>query len=116
MMRSSIKHVFAIIFAQTVAPLTYGQSQLENGQKLYMVNCVNCHLSSNSLGGPLTRLGSKYSDDWLSKWITNSSKLIYEKDKDAIHIFNQYSKITHPFFGFKATQMKDLITYIKTLR
>ncbi|GGK67317.1 cytochrome c [Rufibacter glacialis] len=46
------------------------------------------------------------------KWIKNSSALIQSGDKDAVAVFNEYSKQQMPSFAFSDDELKALIAYM----
>ncbi|WP_205503027.1 c-type cytochrome [Rufibacter psychrotolerans] len=88
---------------------------IENGQTLFKNNCVQCHsVGSDVVVGPgLRDVHKRRSEAWLIKWIKNSSALIQSGDKDAVAVFNEYSKQQMPSFAFSDDELKSIIAYIK---
>ncbi|RNI30997.1 c-type cytochrome [Rufibacter latericius] len=87
---------------------------IDNGMTLFKNNCVQCHsVGTDVVVGPgLQGVHKRRSEAWLLKWIKNSSALIQSGDKDAVAVFNQYSKQQMPSFAFSDEEISSIIAYI----
>ncbi|WP_181305916.1 c-type cytochrome [Rufibacter sp. XAAS-G3-1] len=87
---------------------------IDNGMTLFKNNCVQCHsVGTDVVVGPgLHDVHKRRSEAWLIKWIKNPSALIQSGDKDAVAIFNEYSKQQMPAFAFSDEELKSIIAYI----
>ncbi|WP_017257037.1 cytochrome c3 family protein [Pedobacter arcticus] len=85
------------------------------GEALFKSNCGACHaIDKRVLGPALAGINEKQSNEWLHKWIKNSSDLIASGDKDAVAIFEEYNKVAMPGFPqLSDTDVDDILTYIK---
>ena len=84
---------------------------IEDGEKLYKANCTACHQIDAKLIGPALRgVSEKYSQEWLIKWIKNSSELIASGDADAIAIWEEYNK--SPMTAFPYFSDEDVINIL----
>jgi cytochrome c551/c552 len=107
---SSFLFLFFILLSSLVT-----QAQTADAAK-HFVECKACHtIGGGRLVGPdLKGVTEKYSQDWLIGFIRNSQEMIQAGDKDAVKIFNEYSKIpmpSHP--NLTDEQIIDLLLYIK---
>ena len=109
-----MKCIFALILAQLFTIKANSQKQVEDGRKIFARNCTNCHVESKPDVVPLNSRAIKHTNAWFSKWISNLMKLIAEKDKEAVSVYNEYNKVPHPAFMFKKQEMESLIVYWKT--
>jgi len=81
--------------AATPAPAS-GGGDIEKGKVLYSNNCAQCHaVTAEDLIGPGLKDVRKRTpgEDWLKKWIRNSSAVIATGDAYAVGVFNKYNKI-----------------------
>ncbi|KAA6435877.1 c-type cytochrome [Rufibacter glacialis] len=87
---------------------------IDAGSTLFKNNCVQCHsVGTDVVVGPgLQDVHKRRSEAWLMKWIKNSSALIQSGDKDAVAVFNEYSKQQMPSFAFSDDELKALIAYM----
>lgn len=87
-----------------------------NGESIFKANCTSCHVvGDNKVVGPgLKNVHQRRSEEWLLKWIKNSSALIKSGDADAVKLFEENNKIAMPAFNLKDDEIKALIAYIKT--
>ncbi|ALI97949.1 c-type cytochrome [Rufibacter tibetensis] len=87
---------------------------IDNGMTLFKNNCVQCHsVGTDVVVGPgLRDVHKRRSEAWLLKWIKNSSALIQSGDKDAVAVFNEYSKQQMPSFAFSDEEISSIIAYI----
>jgi mono/diheme cytochrome c family protein len=87
-----------------------------DGEALFKANCTACHLVSEDVvvGPGLKNVHTKYKEDWLIKWIKNSSALIKAGDPAAVKIYEQFNKVAMPAFNLSDDEVKAMIAYIKT--
>ncbi|MFC6997893.1 c-type cytochrome [Rufibacter roseus] len=88
---------------------------IDAGATLFKNNCVQCHsVGTDVVVGPgLQDVHKRRSEGWLIKWIRNSSALIQSGDKDAVAVYEQYSKQQMPSFALSDDELKAIIAYIK---
>ncbi|WP_082161650.1 c-type cytochrome [Rufibacter radiotolerans] len=88
---------------------------IDAGSTLFKNNCVQCHSAGSDVvvGPGLKDVGKRRSKDWLHKWIKNSSALIQSGDKDAVAVFNQYSKQQMPSFAFSDDEIDSILAYLE---
>ncbi len=78
-----------------------------NGKKLYNADCAACHkLDKRLVGPPLKGISEKRSNEWLHAWIKDNNALRAIGDKDAIAIFEEYSKI--PMLAYPKLSEQDI--------
>lgn len=105
--------------AATVAPATAASSgpsgDATNGEALFKTNCGACHaIDKRVLGPAMAGINEKRSNEWLHKWIKNSSALIAAGDKEAVAIFEEYNKVAMPGFPqLSDSDIDDILTYVK---
>ncbi|TAE23119.1 MAG: cytochrome c [Cytophagales bacterium] len=103
--------------APVVAALTPAQ---EHGKSLFTGNCSQCHnLTEVDMVGPGLK-GARArtpGDEWLKKWIKNSTALIATGDPYAVQVFNKFQKIPmSSFTNLSDEDLTDLIDYIGTAK
>ena len=100
--------------AGVAAPVT-SKGDAAAGEALFKANCTSCHaLNKRVLGPALAGVNNKHSEEWLIKWIKNSSALIATGDKDAVAIYNEYNQaVMPPFLQFSDGDIKNILAYIK---
>jgi mono/diheme cytochrome c family protein len=86
---------------------------INNGKKLFNSNCAACHkLEQRLIGPPLKGIAAKRDQEWLKKWIHNSTELIASGDADAKAIFEEYSNIPMtPFPNLSDQDITDILAY-----
>ncbi len=101
--------------ATAAAPSAGPTGDAAAGEALFKSNCVSCHaIDKRVLGPALAGINEKQSNEWLHKWIKNSSALIASGDKAAVAIFEEYNKVPMPGYPqFSDTDIDDILTYIK---
>jgi len=98
------KIAFALLF---VFSISLSAQDATNGKKIFKANCAACHkLDKKLVGPPLKNISEKRDNKWLKSWIKNSAALIKSGDKDAIAIFEEYSKM--PMMAFPQLSDKDI--------
>jgi len=85
------------------------------GESLFKSNCASCHALNKKLVGPaLSGVSERREEEWLLKWVKNSSALIKSGDPDAIAIFEEYKKSAMTAFThFSDEDVKDILAYIE---
>ena len=85
------------------------------GKTLFENNCASCHALDEVLVGPALRgVSGRHNQAWLLKWVKNSQALIASGDKEAIKIYEQYSKQAMTSFAFSDEEVLSVLEYIKT--
>lgn len=86
----------------------------QGGKDLFKTNCAACHsIGSNKLVGPgMEGINEKRSREWLLKWTKNSAELIASGDKDAVAIFEEFSKIPMPAQALSDEQLNQIFDYL----
>jgi mono/diheme cytochrome c family protein len=110
----SLLFVFSLLLLPVLAK---AQSPEEAGEKLFKMNCAQCHSAgTNKVVGPglagVQDRVPKPSEEWLIKWIKNSSALIKSGDAYAVKIFEQYNKSPMPSQALSDDEIKSILAYI----
>ncbi len=86
-----------------------------NGEALFKANCTACHVVGEDVvvGPGLKNVHTKYKEDWLLKWIKNSSALVKSGDPAAVKVYEQFNKVAMPAFSLSDDEIKSVIAYIK---
>jgi protein SCO1/2 len=107
--------------AATVTPATANQASalklnIDKGQYLFSTRCAACHTIGNGdrIGPDLLGVTSVRDRDWLVRVISDSDKLIAEKDPIATALFKKYKEVRMPRLGLAAGDVDVLIEYMKT--
>ncbi|UOF94339.1 MAG: c-type cytochrome [Bacteroides sp.] len=106
--------IFFLSFNSLKSHELSNDGSIENGKSLFKNNCSSCHSFHRKLTGPkLQDISKKYSEEWLIKWIYNSSLMIQNGDLDAIKIYKEYNELLMPSFTYLSNQeIKNIIKYI----
>ncbi|PZX39231.1 cytochrome c [Nonlabens dokdonensis] len=76
-----------------VKPPVVLTEQQELGESLFKTNCASCHKRYKKAVGPaLYGVTERRDQEWLYKWIVNSSQLIQSGDAQAVAIYNEYNQ------------------------
>ncbi|WP_369674682.1 cytochrome c [Nonlabens dokdonensis] len=76
-----------------VKPAVVLTEQQTQGKSLFQTNCASCHKRYKKAVGPaLYGVTERRDQEWLYKWIKNSSKLIQSGDAQAVAIYNEYNQ------------------------
>jgi mono/diheme cytochrome c family protein len=109
--------IVAILLFLGSTSYTKAQTPEENGEKLFKQNCTSCHALNKKVVGPaLAGVADRVpqpSEEWLIKWIKNSTALIKAGDSYAVKIFNEYNKSVMPSQALTDAEVKDVLAYIK---
>ncbi|MCP4456655.1 MAG: c-type cytochrome [Cytophagales bacterium] len=85
------------------------------GKELFDNQCAVCHQMTKRVVGPaLAGISDRLEEEWLITWIRNSQQLIGSGDEYANQIFNDYSKLTMQAFDLSDSEIKSILTYIKS--
>lgn len=97
------------------APAAGGDPALVSaGDALFKNNCASCHALDEVVVGPALRgVNKRHSQAWLINWIKNSSKMVQSGDKEAVKIFNEFSKQQMPSFAFSDDEIKSILAYVE---
>ncbi len=103
-----------LFFTLFLSSFSVAWGQTPEAEKNF-AECKACHtIGGGRLVGPdLKGVTEKHSEAWLVKFIQNSQKMVKSGDKEAVKIFNQYSKIPMPSHNLTDAQVKDILLYIK---
>ena len=111
--------LFVVFATFSVYPLFSQDVDVEAGANLFKANCTSCHYlgpEEKKLIGPglNDEIFEEYSQEWLYKWIRNSSELIESGDKQAIEIYEEYNKsVMTAFPYFSDSDIDNILAYIK---
>lgn len=87
-----------------------------NGREIFMGNCASCHNPLKDAVGPkLAGITKRRTEKWLRTWISNSSKMIAEGDKEALALYNEWGKTSMTAFPLSDAEMNKLIDYLKSI-
>lgn len=88
----------------------------EKGEKIFKKECTSCHsinLKTKLIGPELFEITKKREISWLTKWITNNSKLRKSGDKLALKIYKDYNNIEMNNFEYlKQEDINNLLFFI----
>jgi mono/diheme cytochrome c family protein len=103
------------VTAGSAAPAAGGDALSSAGETLFKNNCASCHALDEVVVGPALRgVDKRHAEGWIINWVKNSSKMVQSGDKEAVKIFNEFSKQQMPSFGFSDDEIKSILAYIKT--
>lgn len=90
-----------------------GGADVEAGEALFKANCAACHKLDRKATGPALRgVASKYSRDWLYKWISNSQELIQSGDSQAVALFDEWNgSVMTAFPQLSNTDIDNILAY-----
>jgi cytochrome c2 len=109
----SLRTGFFVGVLYIIAHTTYAQ---QAGQGNFKTFCSACHtISKGKLIGPdLADVHTRRSDEWMLEFITSSQSMIKKGDPDAVAVYEEFSKTIMPDAPYKADQIKEIISYIKS--
>lgn len=83
------------------------------GEQIFKASCSSCHNPFKDAVGPkLAGITKRRTEKWLRSWISNSSKMIAEKDPIAVQLYNKWGKTAMTAFPLKDKDMYKLIAYL----
>ncbi|MFM2135507.1 MAG: hypothetical protein RL021_907 [Bacteroidota bacterium] len=109
--------VFAFIVSVFISLSVSAQdaAAVQDGEALFKAQCASCHAVKEKLIGPaLKGIETRRPEEWLLKWIKNSSAVIKSGDEYANKIYNEYNKTQMPSFALKDDEIKSILAYVKT--
>ena len=87
----------------------------QDGEALYKANCTSCHAIKEKVIGPaLMGISKRRPEDWIIKWVKNSSSVIKSGDEYGIKLFKEYNGVAMTSFNLKDDEIKAILSYIKT--
>ena len=89
--------IIIVLFINLLSPVLVFAQDFEIGKALFKSNCTSCHYlgpEEKKLIGPglNEEIFEEHSEEWLFKWIRNSSEVIESGDKVAKELFEKYNK------------------------
>jgi len=89
--------------------------QDNEGERLFST-CMACHTIGGGKGvGPdLKGIAELRSEEWIIKFVQNSTELIASGDADAVSIFEEFNKIPMPPQALSDDQVRSIIAYISS--
>lgn len=99
--------VFSILLASTSV-------FAQDGKAIFNTNCASCHHPIKESTGPsLKGIRAEAGEEWLYKWVKNSSALIQSGDKRAVEVYNEYNKLPMPPFpGLSEDDIDAIFDYV----
>lgn len=86
----------------------------QDGEALFSANCKSCHAVKEKVIGPaLAGVSQRHPEDWLLKWVKNSTAVIKSGDPIAVKLFKDYNGVTMTSFNLKDDDIKAIFAYIK---
>ncbi len=113
MEQMDVKEVHSILMNE----MQKNRQKIENGEKLYSLNCEGCHandMKENSTGPALGGITSKRNKEWLYDFTRNSQKMIEQGDRLALDIDTKWKNATmNDFPELTDEQLDDLYYYVE---
>lgn len=88
---------------------------LETGKTIFTTRCAACHNVNKVILGPaLAGIDQRRSMDWIVGFVQSSQTLVKKGDKDAVALFEKFSKVVMPDHAdLKEADIKGILAYIK---
>ena len=87
---------------------------VQDGEALFKANCSSCHAVKDKLIGPVLKgVETRRPQDWILKWVKNSTAVIKSGDEYANKLFNEYNKVVMTSFALSDAEIKSILAYIK---
>ncbi|RIV27623.1 cytochrome C [Fibrisoma montanum] len=97
-------------------PAAASGGDAEKGKALFTNNCAQCHAVTDEVvvGPGLKGVRQRTpGEDWLIRWIRNSSAVIASGDPYAVQVFNKYNKIQMSSFpNLTDDDIKGILAYV----
>jgi protein SCO1/2 len=95
---------------------TAAKLNIDMGQYLFSTRCAACHTIGNGdrIGPDLFGVTDVRDRAWLARIITDSNKMIDEKDPIALALFKKYKEVRMPRLGLAEADVNTLIEFMKT--
>lgn len=115
--RSLYLSALLLVFCSFISLKALSQANIEEGEKLFKQNCAQCHsVGTNKVVGPglqgVADRVPKPAEEWLLKWIKNSTAVVKSGDAYAVKIFEQYNKSVMPAQALTDDQIKNVLAYV----
>ncbi len=110
----SYRSLLLLLMAAFISFVSFN-SNAKTGEEIFKGNCGACHrLTDEKMIGPgLMGINEKYDQEWILKWIKNSSELIASGDSAAIAIFEEYNEVGMPGYAqYSDEELISLLGYI----
>lgn len=113
----SLSKRFLVILVLSCISIQVSAQDIAAGEKLFKINCAQCHgVGTAKVVGPglkgIADRVPKPANEWLSKWIKNSSALIKSGDAYANKIFAENNKMVMPSQALTDQELTDMLAYI----
>ena len=111
--------LISLFFVLNTFSVSLLSQDINLGESLFKVNCASCHYlgpEEKKLIGPGldNEIFEEHTEEWLLKWIRNSSELIESGDKVANALYEEYNKaVMTAFPHFSDDDIKNILAYIK---
>jgi cytochrome c2 len=104
-----------IFFSAAIAIQAKADVTPQHGEQIFKEYCTSCHALNSVLVGPaLSHVYDRETADWITHWVENNPKFRASGDKDAVAIYNQFSKNAMPTFSnLNDDDVHSIIAYIK---
>ncbi|MBL0340293.1 MAG: c-type cytochrome [Bacteroidetes bacterium] len=111
---SKITSVCLIFFSLFLFSVHDGNAQ-PDGAALFKAQCAQCHsVGANKIIGPgLKDVHTRKNEEWLIKWIKNSSAVIKSGDAYGVKLYNDYNQTAMPSFALSDDEVKSILGYVK---
>lgn len=109
---SACAFIFTVFISLSVS--AQDAAAVQDGEALFKAQCASCHAVKEKLIGPaLKGIETRRPEEWLLKWIKNSSAVIKSGDEYANKLYNEYNKTQMPSFALKDDEIKSILAYVK---
>ncbi|MCP4440408.1 MAG: respiratory nitrate reductase subunit gamma [Aureispira sp.] len=91
------------------------QATAQDGKELFVNKCASCHAkTSDRLVGPgLAESTTKYTQDWLRKWVKDSKAMIDAGDAQAVAVYEEFNKVPMiPFPSLTDAEIDAIFAYV----
>lgn len=108
-----MKRIFLIVLL--LFPFLIYSQEFDKGKEIFTTNCSGCHnMEKRVLGPALENTIELQGREWISKWISNNSKLRESGDAHANDVYNEYSQQVMPNFDYlKPEELSALLDYME---
>ena len=90
-----------------------GGADAAAGKSLFNTHCAACHHLDKKMTGPALRgVTERLDNDWLHRWIINSSEMVKSGDPYAVKIFNEYKgSVMNAFPQLSTADIDNILAY-----
>ncbi len=113
--KSSLTYsLFIVAFFAVLTVSAQDAASTQDGEALFKANCASCHAVKEKMIGPaLKGIETRRSEEWILKWVKNSSAVIKSGDDYAVKLYNDNNKVAMPSFNLKDAEINSILAYIK---